>query len=89
MFKEDLHYLRECFRNRTGKEDVSMTLLVLTYQFAGPKYANSVSACFQFKKSLYVIDFCCNLPINSKQKQVKATEVYLLWVFCEKTLSNY
>ena len=38
---------------------------------------------------IFVIDFGCNLPNDGKQKQVKATEVYLLWIFCKKTLSSY
>ena len=37
----------------------------------------------------YVINFCCDFPIDSKQKQVKASEVYLLWIFCKKTLSYW
>ena len=27
-----------------------------------------------------------NLSNDSKQKLVKATEVYLLWIFCEKNI---
>ena len=47
------------------------------------KYVNSVSVYFYFDKNLYIIDFRCDLPNNDKQKQVKATEVYLLWIFCK------
>ena len=44
---------------------------------------------FLFKKTLYAIDFRCNLPNDSKQKQVKATEVYILWIFYKKILTSY
>ena len=49
-----------------------------------PKYVNSASGDFYFNKNFYVIHFHCNLPNDGKQKQVKATEIYLLWIVCEK-----
>ena len=42
---------------------------------------NSVSVYFKFDKNLYVTDFLWKLLSDSKPKQVKATEVYLLWIF--------
>ena len=54
-------------------------------------FRNMETAClfFLFKKTLYAIDFRCNLPNDSKQKQVKATEVYILWIFYKKILTSY
>ena len=62
-----------------------MTLSVLTCQSAVLKYVNSVSIYFQLDKNLYIIDFCYDLPNDGKQKQVKATEVYLLRRMTEHT----
>ena len=35
------------------------------------------------KTSVYVIDFRCDLSNDGEQKQVKATEAHLLWIFCK------
>ena len=43
-----------------------------------------MSGYCEFDKNLYVIDFCCDLPNDGKQKQVKATDIYLLQIFCKK-----
>ena len=32
------------------------------------------------------MDFCCDLPNGSSQKQVKANEVYLPWIFGKKKI---
>ena len=55
-----------------------MTLSLLTCQSTVLKYVNDLSIYFQLDKNPYIIDFRCDLPSDSKQKQVKATEVYLL-----------
>ena len=34
------------------------------------------------------MDFCCDLPNDSNQKQVKANEVYLPWIFGKKNQTN-
>ena len=39
---------------------------------------------FLIQQNLSVIDFRCDVSNNGKQKQVKATEVYLFWIFCKK-----
>ena len=41
------------------------------------------------QRSLYVIDFRCNLSNYCKQKRIKATEVYLFWIFNKKTFASY
>ena len=33
---------------------------------------------------MYVIDFRCDLSNDNKHKEVKASEVYRLWIFCKK-----
>ena len=62
-----------------------ITLSVLTCQSAMLKYVNSLSIYFYLEKNLYIIDFNCDLLNHGKQKQVKATEVYLLRRMTEHT----
>ena len=78
--------------NPKHKDRVSIcndTLPALTCYSPGSKYVNSVSVYFSLDKNIYAIDFHCYLPNDGKQKQVKATEVYLLWIFCKKKTSSY
>ena len=62
-----------------SNDSLSLNLLV-----CWAKICKTVYVCFSFNKNLYAIDFHCDLPNDGKQKQVKATEVYLLWIFCKK-----
>ena len=61
-----------------------MTVSVLTCQFAGPKYVNIVLVFFLVQQKSLHHSFLLNLLNDSEQKQVMATEVYLLWIFCKK-----
>ena len=92
-FKGKLNCLQGCFRqigetfklvNPEDKDQVSVCngSSVLPCQSVGPKYVNSVFICNSTK---FLIHNCCDLPNDGKQKQVKATEIYLLWIFCKKS----
>ena len=55
---------------------------ILSYKLLVCRTKKWICVCLLLIRQKSLIDFCCDLPNDGKQKQVKATELYLLWIFC-------